>query len=188
MRRHSANPCCALCWQMMTMICVTSWCRLPVLYSFQIVPSSRAVFADARAAAINADWSIHARQRAIRLLAYAPFEMLAETSELLIDVRQPPEIQLAAIQALSATDESLVASTLLRNWKAYTPSVKECCSRCDLGAYQPARSAFGRLGEGIHFTRQSQHGWSPAIAGKSGRGNSAARRVAAVTTKKWQPV
>ena len=85
----------------------------------------QAVFADARAAAINADWSIHARQRAIRLLAYAPFEMLAETSELLINVRQPPEIQLAAIQALSATDESLVASALLRNWKAYTPSVKD---------------------------------------------------------------
>jgi putative membrane-bound dehydrogenase-like protein len=64
------------------------------------------------------------RVAAVRLLGRGPFAPLAETAPALLNPRVPPELQLAAVRALSLQTSSKVASLLLNAWPEGSPSVR----------------------------------------------------------------
>src|SRR5581483_4381183 len=64
------------------------------------------------------------RAAAVRLLGRGPFAPLARLAPDLLTPQSPPELQLAAIRALSAHANSAVAPLLLGNWGAYSPAVR----------------------------------------------------------------
>ncbi|MFH1265673.1 MAG: hypothetical protein ABIK89_08080, partial [Planctomycetota bacterium] len=58
------------------------------------------------------------------MLRSAPYGELASTIEKLLDSRQPLDIQLAAVAALSSADDPGVSSVLLANFASHTPKVQ----------------------------------------------------------------
>jgi putative membrane-bound dehydrogenase-like protein len=65
------------------------------------------------------------RRAALQLLAQAPPEILFPAAQKLLDVRQPVEVQLAAVEALAASSDSGVGGILVRGWRGYSPRVQE---------------------------------------------------------------
>jgi putative membrane-bound dehydrogenase-like protein len=64
------------------------------------------------------------RLSAARLLGYAPFPTAAPALQSLLGPRQPGELQLAAVRALSLQDDPSVGRLLLDPWPSYTPAVR----------------------------------------------------------------
>jgi putative membrane-bound dehydrogenase-like protein len=87
-------------------------------------PSIEAVFALAKRQALDNDSKPEDRCRALSLLADASFEDLAGTATQLLDARQPPTVQLAAVAALSSADDPRVGDLLAKGWKGYTPDLR----------------------------------------------------------------
>lgn len=64
------------------------------------------------------------RIEAVQLLGYAPLATVSTTLDALLDPKQAPPVQLAAVRALSAHGEPEVAQTLLARWRTLGPSVR----------------------------------------------------------------
>ena len=84
----------------------------------------RPLFTQAAQSARMEKLALPQRLAATRLLGYGPFETAAAPLEELLSPRQPQEIQLAAVRALSAHDEPAVAPLLLQHWATLGPSVR----------------------------------------------------------------
>ncbi len=87
-------------------------------------PRVRALFAQAARDALNPSLSVSQREAAMRRLASAPWESLRTTAEALLDPRHPLNLQLAAVEALSAADQPAVADLLIAHWSTMTPQVR----------------------------------------------------------------
>jgi putative membrane-bound dehydrogenase-like protein len=81
-------------------------------------------FAQAADVAIDASRSVEARQAALGLLTAASDALLLSTAGKLLDARQPLDLQLSAVAALSSSGEPQVVSVLLTGWESYTPKVR----------------------------------------------------------------
>ena len=87
-------------------------------------PEFQATFAAAAGHALDMDRTVEQRQQAVELLADAPYATLARTVSTLLDARQPPAMQLAAIQALAVSNDDRVGAALLEGWKGLTPQLR----------------------------------------------------------------
>jgi putative membrane-bound dehydrogenase-like protein len=81
-------------------------------------------FAKAAEIAVDQSRPIEERQTALGLLTAAPYELLLGAAEDLLDTRQPLDLQLSAVAALSSSSDPNVAAVLLANWELYTPNVR----------------------------------------------------------------
>ena len=95
------------------------------LVKLRQAPEVKAALATAGKVALDDSRPIDQRQAAMGLLAGAPYDELAPTVEQLLDARQPLDVQLAAIAALSSVDDTRVGSLLLANWPSYTPKLQD---------------------------------------------------------------
>ncbi len=84
----------------------------------------KAAFDAAAETALDEHAALSDRQGALALLSAAPFAQLAATAGIVLDARQPLEVQLAAVAALASADTPEVAPVLLANWSSYTPQVQ----------------------------------------------------------------
>jgi putative membrane-bound dehydrogenase-like protein len=85
---------------------------------------ARQLFEEAATAAKDTGHSPAERAASIRLLGRGPFALLSAAAPELLAPAAPPEVQIAAIRALSAHAEPTVAGLLLKPWANYTPSVR----------------------------------------------------------------
>ena len=88
-------------------------------------PEMQVVYADAAERAVHTDFTIEQRQEAIEILQHAPYATLSPVTNMLLDVRQPPALQLAAIGVLAESDDPQVGPALLAAWKSYSPQLRE---------------------------------------------------------------
>ena len=95
------------------------------LVALKDVPEIKAAFAAARQVAIDATQDAPRRQAAVALLARAPYDEMAPAIQELLGPRQPPELQLAAVKALSSSDDPRVGSLLLANFNGHTPQLQD---------------------------------------------------------------
>jgi putative heme-binding domain-containing protein len=84
----------------------------------------RAALSAARKTALDEGRSVEERCAAIRLLAAAPLDELADVASELLDARQALDVQLAAVEALSVTDAPEVSEALLAGFGRYTPKLQ----------------------------------------------------------------
>ncbi len=82
------------------------------------------LFKQSADAALHADPSVGLRMDAIEFLAYAPFDAAAKPLAELLDAREPADVQLAAVQSLSAHDDPAVATVLLDRWNVLSPPLR----------------------------------------------------------------
>ena len=87
-------------------------------------PEFQAAFATAAKQALDAKSPLDIRERNIELLASAAYTSLAPTVSMLLDARQPPALQLAAIRALAASEDDRVGRALVERWKGLTPQLR----------------------------------------------------------------
>ena len=87
-------------------------------------PELESAFAAATKHALDVDRPLDERQRAVELLANAPFGHVSPVATALLDARQPPELQQAAIKALGSSDDTRVGEALLKGWQGLTPNVR----------------------------------------------------------------
>jgi putative heme-binding domain-containing protein len=87
-------------------------------------PALRANWEAAAQTALDPGRPLAARLEAVTLLDAAPWER-QQALTVLIDSRQPTELQLAVVAALACTDQVAVADALLANWPALLPKVRE---------------------------------------------------------------
>lgn len=97
--------------------------RLPVpngrtAYARQLLDRSLTTAADAKAAEPE-------RLQAVRLLSCYPLERTRNVLAALLDPRQPPNLQVAAVRALADQPEAEIAPILLGGWTQYVPAVRE---------------------------------------------------------------
>jgi putative membrane-bound dehydrogenase-like protein len=95
------------------------------------------------------------RLAGVRLLGYAPFSLAAAALRDLLPARNPTEIQLAAIRALSQHDDAKVPEMLLAPWTTFSPAVRRavveaCFARTDrvrefLNAIEQKKVLLGQL-------------------------------------------
>ena len=64
------------------------------------------------------------RLQAIQLVSHGRFSEVKETIAAVLDARQPPALQLAAVRALAGFEDADVAGVLIRAWRGYTPAVR----------------------------------------------------------------
>jgi putative membrane-bound dehydrogenase-like protein len=64
------------------------------------------------------------RIEAVQLLGFAPLADVSKTLDTLLDSKESPPIQMAAVRALSAHNDPLVARTLLARWATLGPAVR----------------------------------------------------------------
>jgi putative membrane-bound dehydrogenase-like protein len=64
------------------------------------------------------------RARAIALIGQGPADRMLTTLPGLLDSRQPPAVQAAAVRALASIDRPEVAAILLAPWTGYTPALR----------------------------------------------------------------
>jgi putative heme-binding domain-containing protein len=81
-------------------------------------------FAGASQTAADANAPVADRVRAIGLIAYDDFDRVKSLLNELLDPRQPPQVQRAAVAALSGAHSPDVAPVLLARWGSYTPAVR----------------------------------------------------------------
>jgi len=86
-------------------------------------PKVRTLLAEAARLVDSAD-SVDSRLVAIRLLGLGDAPRARDSLPGLLDARQPAAIQLAVLQALSASFEPAVATRILANWKSMSPAVR----------------------------------------------------------------
>ncbi len=84
----------------------------------------RPFFDRAEATAKDEKKSLGERLAAIRLLGFGPASAVARTLPNLLGPRNPKEIQLTAVRAISATDSPKVADMLLSAWSTYSPTTR----------------------------------------------------------------
>ena len=65
------------------------------------------------------------RVNAIRALRSGRFPLVLPVLRQILTSRAPPEIEMAAVDSLSAFDDPAAAPELLRNWKAYGPETRK---------------------------------------------------------------
>jgi putative membrane-bound dehydrogenase-like protein len=85
---------------------------------------TRPLFAAAATAARDEKRTLGDRQAAVGLLAYGPFPTVAPTLKELLPPRNPKELQLAAVQALSQHEGPKIAPILLGSWDSYSPVIR----------------------------------------------------------------
>jgi neutral ceramidase len=82
------------------------------------------VLEQARARAVDATADLGARQRAIRTLALSTYGRENEVLTGLLGSHEPPEVQLATLEAVSAFQGVRVAEALIEQWRGWTPKVR----------------------------------------------------------------
>jgi putative membrane-bound dehydrogenase-like protein len=92
--------------------------------SQQVNEVLRQVLASAQKLAIEDDQSLANRQDAVRALGLGQFDAVADLFEVLLEGRQPQELQLVAIETLGRFDNDDVASILLSAWPGMSPRVR----------------------------------------------------------------
>jgi putative heme-binding domain-containing protein len=80
--------------------------------------------ADARKTVTDTTVQTETRVRAIRLLGLADFAGVKDILAAALDPRQPPEVQLAAVQTLSTFRDPQVVGILLDGWRTCTPGLR----------------------------------------------------------------
>jgi putative membrane-bound dehydrogenase-like protein len=85
---------------------------------------SDAVFTDAVNLARDRSKTASDRLPAIAVLAFGELTQTEKTISELLDPRQPPEVQRAAVAALSAINSPKVGPLLMTRWASYTPAVR----------------------------------------------------------------
>lgn len=80
---------------------------------------------EAKTIAPDSEQPVPQRVEAIGTLSFGSLEDLQELLESLLDLRQPPEIQLAAIETLGRFRSDLVPGILLEGWSGYSPAVRQ---------------------------------------------------------------
>lgn len=88
-----------------------------------------ALFAEAARDALNEQASIEDRRLAVRLLANAPIELVEGVARSLTAARQPPSLQLAALNAVGASNDPRAGSVLLAGWAGYSPALRGAALR-----------------------------------------------------------
>jgi putative heme-binding domain-containing protein len=83
------------------------------------------LLAEARATAADGKQPAAARTAAIRSLRFVGFTGAEPLLTELIDLKQPPEVQSAAIETFAAFDDARVAALLLQRWPAMSPGSRE---------------------------------------------------------------
>ncbi len=84
----------------------------------------RRLLEDAGRTARNGDLPVEDRGDAVRLLTHAPFALASAPLGDLLNARQPPELQLAAVQALSEQAHPDVAKIFVKHWRTISPQVR----------------------------------------------------------------
>jgi putative membrane-bound dehydrogenase-like protein len=82
------------------------------------------MLADARKSAADEAAELATRVASIRTLGYSTFDDDGERIVSLLDLRQPQEIQFAALAALGQFRDRIVGEALLERWQQLTPSVR----------------------------------------------------------------
>ena len=98
--------------------------RLAALLQRADSPELQAVFAAAAKEALDENRSIQDRQRAVQLLSNAPYPALEPSASSLLDARQPPTLQHAAVESLGRSADPRVGATLLKGWTGMTPKLR----------------------------------------------------------------
>jgi putative membrane-bound dehydrogenase-like protein len=89
-----------------------------------VVHTVRPMFERAAATAADENAPLPERIEAVRLLGYGPFAVAAEPLAGLLNPRQAPELQSAAVRALAAQDQPRTVELLLAGWDSYGPSLR----------------------------------------------------------------
>src|SRR5262249_40423018 len=95
--------------------------NLPASPGVQVFADS---LGDAGRIAVDPQAAVADRAQAIRHLAHADPARTRDTFRGLLDVRQPAEVQLAAVRALRATRTADVPALPLERWRARTRAVR----------------------------------------------------------------
>jgi putative membrane-bound dehydrogenase-like protein len=88
------------------------------------VARARVVFEQAAKIAVDEKRSSSQRAAALRLLGSGPFAPLAEAAPALLGPRTPPDVQFAAVRALSAHARPKTTELLLGAWAASSPALR----------------------------------------------------------------
>jgi putative membrane-bound dehydrogenase-like protein len=88
------------------------------------VARARALFDSAADAARDEKRPPAERAAAVRLLGRGPFALIETAAPDLLAPQSPPELQLAAVRALTTQESPKVADLLLAGWAAYGPTVR----------------------------------------------------------------
>ena len=99
--------------------------HLPLANATQL----KAIFAEAAARALDDQSPLAHRQQALHIMASAPFDQLSPLAGQLLAVRQPLELQRAAVTALGASSDNRVGSLLLKKWPSFTPELRTVALR-----------------------------------------------------------
>ncbi|MDB6025516.1 MAG: Cytochrome c, partial [Verrucomicrobiales bacterium] len=83
-----------------------------------------AMFHVAQEVALMKDGILSQRQEAIQMLGYNDFPKVEKTLTALLDARQPQELQMAAVHALSSFTSPKVAGILVAQWRNFTPMIR----------------------------------------------------------------
>lgn len=89
----------------------------------------KAIFAEATGRALDDNSPLDQRRQAIHVMASASFDQLAPLAEHLLAIRQPLELQRAAMTALGASNDDRVAALLLEKWPGFTPELRNVALR-----------------------------------------------------------
>jgi putative heme-binding domain-containing protein len=87
-------------------------------------PAIDQLLAEATRLSADATSTAEPRAAAIRLISFQSFARASVTLTPLLDSRQPPEIQRAAVAALRGINTPEVAPLLLSRWRSYTPALR----------------------------------------------------------------
>ena len=98
--------------------------KLGVRLGLAETPAFRAVFASAAENALQTERPIDERLAAIDLLADAPHAIAAPALIALVNAREPPAVQSAAVRAFGSSSDERVGAALLAAWKGFSPKLR----------------------------------------------------------------
>jgi putative membrane-bound dehydrogenase-like protein len=90
----------------------------------EAVARARPLFEAAAATGRDEKRPLAERVAAVRLLGRGPFALVEAAAPELVKPQTPPELQLAAVRALSTHDHAKVSELLLSPWTGYSPTVR----------------------------------------------------------------
>jgi putative membrane-bound dehydrogenase-like protein len=90
----------------------------------EAVDRARELFKQAAAEVLDENRGVLERSAAARLLAYGPFATAGPALQELLAPRNPAELQLAAVRALTLQDHPKVGDILLAPWNSYGPAAR----------------------------------------------------------------
>ena len=99
--------------------------RLAVDLSMKDNPILDRIFSKAVTEVGDNQLSLLTRRQAMEILAYAPFDVLRPVAVRMLSAAYPPELQLAAAEALGLREETGAGAALLEAWSGYTPRMRE---------------------------------------------------------------